>query len=149
MSGEAPGRESTLDLPGTRVRSAALVAGMALGSVVLWFGIPALWVLVAAQLSTPGSPSFGPIMLVLLATPATMVAFAPLLGRLDRAHRRLRGTVRQGPRRAAWNRSMRDARTASADHGVLELVMIVSVGIVVVAAGLWIALAGSMTLPGG
>jgi hypothetical protein len=89
----------------------------------------------------------GPILLVLIATPFTMVLFAPLLGRMDRAHRELRGAVRKGPRRAAWNKSMRDSSPDHADHGVLELVMIVSVAVALLIAGGWLALFGKMTLP--
>lgn len=133
---------------GLRVRAMLLVAGMALGSVVLWFGIPAFWVFVGAQISSPGTPSMAPIALVLLATPVSMVFFAPLLGRLDHAHRELRGSLREGPRRAAWNMSMRDARTKDNDDGVLERVMIASVVVAGALAGIYFAFFGSLTLPG-
>lgn len=133
---------------GLRVRAMLLVAGMALGSVVLWFGIPAFWVFVGAQISSPGTPSMAPIALVLLATPVSMVFFAPLLGRLDHAHRELRGSLREGPRRAAWNTSMRDARTKDNDDGVLERVMIASVVVAGALAGIYFAFFGSLTLPG-
>jgi hypothetical protein len=131
----------------TRLRSTALIAGMAIGSIILWFGIPLFWVLVASQVLSKASPTMGPILLVLIATPFTMVLFAPLLGRMDRAHRELRGAVRKGPRRAAWNKSMRDSSPDHADHGVLELVMIVSVAVALLIAGGWLALFGKMTLP--
>jgi len=131
------------------LRTAMLVAGMAVGSIFLWLGIPAFWVLVAAQISSPGTPAFGPIMLVLIATPLSMALFAPVLGRLDHAHRGLRGTLREGPRRAAWNKSMRDSSVESGDHGILERVMIISVVVAVGGAGIWLALFGKMSLPGG
>lgn len=133
---------------GVRVRAAVLVAGMAIGSIVLWFGIPLFWVVVASQVLSSASPTMAPIMLVLVATPVTMVFFAPLLGRMDHAHRELRGAVRKGPRRAAWNKSMRDSSADHADHGILEFVMIVSVAVALAAAGGWLALFGKMSLPG-
>jgi len=132
---------------GSRLRAAALIAGMAIGSIVLWFGIPLFWVLVASHALSSASPTMAPIMLVLIATPITMVLFAPLLGRMDQAHRRIRGAVRTGPRRAAWNKSMRDSSPEHADDGVLELVMIVSVVVALAAAGGWLALFGKMSLP--
>lgn len=132
---------------GVRIRVAALVAGMAIGSIVLWFGIPLFWVVVASQVLSSASPTMAPIMLVLIATPITMVFFAPLLGRMDHAHRELRGSVRKGPRRAAWNKSMRDSSAEHADHGVLELVMITSVAVALAAVGGWLALFGKMSLP--
>ncbi len=132
---------------GLRVRSMLLVAGMAAGSVILWFGIPAFWVLVGAQISSPGTPTMAPIALVLLATPVSMVFFAPLLGRLDHSHRELQGSLREGPRRAAWNASMRDARTTTNDDGVLERVMIASVVIAAALAGIYFAFFGQLKLP--
>lgn len=131
-----------------RLRSMLLVAGMAVGSVVLWMGIPAFWVLMGAQISSPGTPTMAPIALVLLAAPISMVFFAPLLGRLDHAHRTLRGALREGPRRAAWNTSMRDSRDTTDEDGVLERVMIVSVVLAGALAGIYFAFFGSLSMPG-
>ena len=44
---------------------------------------------------------------------------------------------------------MRDSSTHDADNGVLEIVMITSVVIALAAAGLWLAIFGQMSLPGG
>lgn len=132
-----------------RVRAFALVAGMSIGSVFLWFGIPAIWIFLGGLISSPGTPTFAPIALVLIATPISMVFFAPLLGRLDHSHRLLRGALRDGPRRAAWNASMRDKHDTSSEDGILERVMIVSVVLAAAAAGAYLALfGGQMSVPG-
>ncbi|WP_146175197.1 hypothetical protein [Paraconexibacter algicola] len=143
---DPPGSAPPLAL---RVRAVALVAAMAVGSIVLWIGIPVLWILLGGLISTPGTPSFAPIALVLVATPVSMAFFAPLLGRLDHAHRELRGALRDGPRRAAWNTSMRDSQDTTAQDGILERVMVVSVALAVAVAGGYLALfGGSMSVPG-
>lgn len=134
---------------GLRLRAFSLVAAMAVGSVILWLGIPATWILLGGLISSPGTPSFAPIALVLIATPISMAFFAPVLGRLDHAHRGLRGALREGPRRAAWNTSMRDSRDTTAEDGILERVMIVSVVLAGAAAGAYLALfGGHMSVPG-
>lgn len=133
--------------PGARLKAFGLVAAMAVGSVFLWLGIPVIWVLLGAQISSPGTPTMAPIALVLIATPISMVFFAPLLGRLDHAHRELRGSLREGPRRALWNRSMRDSATTESDDGVLERVMIISVVISGALAGIYFAFFGTLTMP--
>ena len=131
---------------GARLRLYGLVAAMALGSVVLWLGIPAFWVFLGAQISSPGTPTMAPLVLVLVATPISMVIFAPLLGRLDHAHRALRGSLRAGPRRADWNKSMRDSSIKNED-GVLERVMIASVVFSAAAAGVYLSFFGTLSMP--
>lgn len=147
MSTETDPAHTTAPPPGARLRLYGLVAGMAVGSVVLWLGIPAFWVFLGAQISSPGTPTMAPIALVLLATPVSMVFFAPLLGRLDHAHRSLRGALREGPRRADWNKSMRDSSVKN-DDGILERVMIASVVFAAGAAGIYLALFGTLSVPG-
>lgn len=145
---ERPADVEAPDPGSLRLRAYALVAAMAVGSVFLWFGIPVLWVLLGAQFSTPGVPSMAPIALVLIATPVSMVFFAPLLGRLDFAHRRIRQTLRDKPRRATWNESMRAERDKDNDDGVLERVMIISVVVAGALGGGYLAFFGKLTLPG-
>ena len=70
------------------------------------------------------------------------------LGILDRAHQRMTGIGDEGPRRAPWTRSMRGERASTRRGGILDRVMIVSVGVALVAMAVWFfAFAGS-SLPG-
>ena len=73
-----------------------------------------------------------------------MAVIGKLLGYLDRAHSRLTGRVDDTRRSAAWLRSMRGERTSNRRGGVLDKVMIVSVGCAVVLFAIWFfAFAGS------
>jgi hypothetical protein len=125
-----------------------LVLLMAAGSIVMWLGVPLGLIYAASKLSGSGNPSIGPYLLVFIGLPIGMAVVGKLLGYLDRAHSRLTGHADEGPHRAAWLKSMRAERTSNRRGGVLDKVMIVSVGLAVVVFAVWFfAFAGS-SLPG-
>jgi hypothetical protein len=134
---------------GRALLAALLIALMAIGSIVLWLGIPIGWVYLASRIAKSSQPSMGPYLLILIGLPVGMFAIGKLLGSLDRAHGRVTGRIDDGPRRAAWLQSMRDERrTPRREHSVLETVMIVSVLLAIFVGGIWfLAFAGS-PLPG-
>ena len=125
-----------------------LVALMAVGSVLMWVGVPLGLVYAASKIAGSSQPSLGPYLLVLIGLPVGMAVVGKLLGVLDRAHQRMTGIGDEGPRRASWNRSMRGERGSTRRGGILDRVMIVSVGVALVAMAVWFfAFAGS-SLPG-
>lgn len=71
-----------------------------------------------------------------------------LLGGLDRAHQRLTRSSDDRPQQAPWMRSMRGERGSTRKRGVLDTVMIVSVGAALVLFGLWFFLLAGSSLPG-
>lgn len=113
-----------------------LVLLMAVGSVVMWIGVPVGLIYLASRVAGSSHPSAGPYLLVLLGLPVGMAIVGKLLGYLDHLHGRLTG--REEPRRrATWLRSMRAERASTRRGGVLDQVMIVSVGLALVAFGIW------------
>jgi hypothetical protein len=114
-----------------------LVLLMALGSVVMWIGVPLGLVYVASQISDSSAPSVGPYLLILIGLPVGMAVIGKCLGVLDRLHGRLTGRQREGRRTATWLRSMRGERNDSRRGGILDKVMIVSVALALVAFGVW------------
>jgi hypothetical protein len=126
----------------------ALVLLMAIGSVLMWVGVPLGLIYAASQLADTPNPSLGPYLLVLIGLPLGMAAIGKGLGALDRLHTRITGaeTDRYRP---GWTRSMRGERTVTRRGGVLDRVMVVSVAVAVLAFAIWFfAFAGS-SLPGG
>jgi cell division protein FtsX len=124
------------------------VALMAVGSVVMWLGVPLALVYAASKLADSSRPSMGPYLLVIVGLPVGMALVGKVLGWLDRRHQALTGVGVEGRRSAPWMRSMRGERTSTRRGGVLDRVMIVSVAVALVLFGLWFfALAGS-SLPG-
>src|SRR3954449_12935995 len=107
--------------------SIVLVGLMAVGSVVMWLGVPLGLVYAASKVASSSEPSLGPYLLVLIGLPVGMALVGKGLGALDRAHQRLTGIGDEGPRRAPWNKSLRAERVSSRRGGILDRVMIVSV----------------------
>jgi hypothetical protein len=125
-----------------------LVLLMAAGSIVMWIGVPVGLIYLASRLADTPQPSVGPYLVVLLGLPIGMAIVGKLLGSLDRAHGRLTGTLEDKPRRATWLRSMRGERASTRRGGVLDTVMIVSVGCALAAGAIWFFGFAGSSLPG-
>ena len=113
-----------------------LVLLMAVGSVFMWIGVPLGLIYLASRVADSSRPSVGPYLLVLIGLPVGMAIVGKGLGTLDRLHGRLTGRHEER-HRATWLRSMRAERTSTRRGGVLDQVMIVSVGLALVAFGVW------------
>jgi hypothetical protein len=122
-----------------------LVLLMAVGSVIMWIGVPLGLIWLASSLTDSSQPSLGPYLLILVGLPIGMFAIGKLLGTLDRMHGRITGRGDEGQQRATWLQSMRDdSRAQRKERSVLDTVMIVSVLLAIVVGGIWfIAFAGS------
>lgn len=126
----------------------ALVALMAIGSVVMWIGVPLGLVYLASRLADTPEPSMGPYLLVIVGLPIGMAIVGKALGALNRAHIRLTGAV-VDEYRPGWTRSMRGERQVDRRGGVLDRVMIVSVAVAAVAFAVWFFGFAGSSLPGG
>ena len=129
---------------GRRLASWVLVALMAAGSIAMWLVNPVAWVWLASRLQKSSQPSLGPYMLVLVGVIVTAVVLTKTLGALNRRHAALTG--RDASRRAQlpWLKSMRGERDSGREGGVLEVVMVISVGAAATVSAIWFfAFAGS------
>jgi hypothetical protein len=125
-----------------------LIALMAIGSVVMWIGVPVGLIYLASRLADSSKPSMGPYVLILVGLVVGMMAVGKLLGALDRYHGRITGLDDGKPEQAAWMKSMRGDRERRRRRSVLDSVMIISVGVALLLFGIWFfAFAGS-SLPG-
>jgi hypothetical protein len=128
--------------------SLLLIALMAFGSVLMWLGLPVGLIFVASRVADSPNPSMGPYLLIIVGLPLGMVAIGKVLGMLDRYHGRITGLDDGKPMQATWMVSMRGERQRKRRRSVLDTVMMISVGVALVAAGVWFfAFAGS-SLPG-
>jgi hypothetical protein len=128
--------------------SLLLIALMAIGSVVMWLGVPIGLIYLASRLADSPNPSMGPYVLILVGLPVGMILVGKLLGALDRYHGRITGLDDGKPQQAAWMKSMRGDRDRKRRRSVLDSVMMISVGIALLLFGIWFfAFAGS-SLPG-
>ena len=126
-----------------------LIALMAIGSGFMWVGLPILLVYGASQLASSSQPSMGPYLLIAFGLPVGMVLVGKGLAVLDRHYGRITGTLFTGPVRANWLRSMRGERTSTRPRTVLDVVMVISVLVCMLAAALWFFLLAGDPTPTG
>jgi hypothetical protein len=131
-----------------RLLGALLILLMAVGSVVLWIGIPVGWLYLVSQLVDSSQPSMGPYVLVLVGIPATMIAMGKVLAMLDRAYARVTRAAPQARVQVPWHRSLRGDRSPARAHSVLDVVMVASVALAVVCFAVWFFLLAGSSLPG-
>ena len=124
-----------------------LVALMALGSVIMWIGVPLGLIYLASKLADTPNPSLGPYLVVLIGLPIGMAVVGKGLGALNRAHIRLTGTE-VDDYRPGWTRSMRGERTVERRGGVLDRVMIISVFVAGIVFAVWFFGFAGSSLPG-
>jgi hypothetical protein len=124
-----------------------LVALMAIGSVVMWIGVPLGLIYAASKLADTPNPSMGPYLVVFIGLPIGMAIIGKALGALNRAHIRITGaeTVAYRP---VWTRSMRGERQVDRRGGVLDRVMIISVALAGLAFAVWFFGFAGSSLPG-
>ena len=115
-----------------------LVLLMAVGSILMWIGLPLGLIWLASSLTSSSQPSLGPYLLILIGLPVGMVIIGKALGSLDRMHGRITGRTDDDRQRAAWLQSMRDERGPKRkERSVLDTVMIISVILAIVAGAVW------------
>lgn len=114
-----------------------LIVLMAIGSIAMWVVVPVFWLWLASRLQKGSQPSLGPYLLVLVGIPATMVAIAKLLSQLNAAYGRVIGEPPRVRMQLPWQRSMRGERDSGTQATVLDVVMLVSVSIALVAFAIW------------
>lgn len=121
-----------------------LILLMAAGSIAMWVVVPVAWVYLGSQMQDGSTPSLGPYVLVLVGIVVSMIVIGKLLGWLDRIYAVVIGTSRDKRIQAPWHKSMRGERGSGRERTVLDSVMAVSVGLALLAFGVWFfAFAGS------
>ena len=131
------------------IAAVALIALMAIGSVMLWIGAPLLWLWIASRVAESSQPSMGPYAIVVIGVPLTAVVLGKWLARLDRAYARVTHAEPDERVERPWLRSMRGARVSERRRTVLDVVMIASVSVAGAAFMVWFFLFAGSSLPGG
>lgn len=128
-----------------------LILLMIFFSLMLWIGIPLVWLFIGSQLVTTTQPSMGPYMLVGVGIVASVIVDAMLLSRLHQAYQKVRGGEAEAKVRIPlpWLRSMRGERTSGRPTSVLDVIMVGSVALAALAAALWFFLLAGDPTPAG
>jgi hypothetical protein len=119
-----------------------LVVLMACGSILMWLGAPIGLIWLAAHTAKPGNPTMGPLLIIAVGLPITMIAIAIGLRHLDHWFAELTGYNATTRRIAVpWMKGMTEGR-ANRRTTVLDVVMVVSViGAGALAGFLWLFVA--------
>jgi hypothetical protein len=125
-----------------------LIAMMAIGSIFMWLGLPALLVYAASRVADSPNPGLGPYLVIIVGLPAGMVLIGKLLAALDRYHGSITGLDDGRPTQAAWLKSIRGERERTRRRSVLDTVMIVSVSLSLLGFGIWFFGFAGSSLPG-
>jgi hypothetical protein len=129
---------------GTRAAAVLLIALMAVGSVILWLGIPLGWIYLASRMVKSSQPSMGPYVMVLLGIPISMIVVGKLLSKLNNVYGEITGTTPHVHVQLPWHRSMRGERDAHHPRTILDIVMVISVAVALLCFAVWFfAFAGS------
>ncbi len=147
--GVAPQPEPrSLDLTVLRKPTALLlILVMAVGSVFLWLGIPALWIWGVSQMVETTQPQIGPYLAIIVGVPVTMFVFGRFLYRMNQAYERVTGQTAEVRVQMPWMRSMRGERDSGRRTTVLEFVMICSVSLCLVVFLIWFLFFAGSSLP--
>jgi hypothetical protein len=140
-------RPSLLRTMATKPVAVLLVLLMAVGSVFLWIGIPVGWIWIASRIVKTSQPSFGPYVLVLLATPLSMWLVGRFLFKLNGVYARVTGQTYEVRTQLPWHKSLRDSRASNRPTTVLDLVMMISVTLALTAFGIWFFFFAGSSLP--
>jgi hypothetical protein len=132
---------------GRALLAALLIALMAIGSIVLWLGIPIGWVYLASRIAKSSQPSMGPYLLILVGIPASMVVVGKLLSRLNRTYGAVTGAAPPARSRSPWMRSLRGERDSVRPRTILDVVMVWSVALALVCFAIWFFVFAGSSLP--
>jgi hypothetical protein len=124
-----------------------LILLMAVGSISLWLVIPVAWIYAASHIVKTTQPTLGPYVMIILGVPISMFIVGKLLYRLNGVYERLTGQDAEVRVQMPWHRSMRGEREVRRRTTVLELVMIISVSLALLAFGIWFFFFAGSSLP--
>ena len=152
-------RSSAVEAPETERRSVLrtvlskpaallLIVLMAVGSVFLWLVVPVGWLWIASHSTETSAPTLGPYLLVIFAIPITMYVVGKLLFKTNNLYERVTGQEAQVRVQLPWHKSMRDAPGSGRPTTVLDVVMITSVAIALIAFMIWFFFFAGSSLPG-
>jgi hypothetical protein len=141
-------RRSVVRMILSKPAAGLLVALMAVGSVFLWLVVPVGWLWIASHATDTSAPTLGPYLLVIFGLPLTMWIVGKLLFRTNAIYERVTGQDAEVRVQLPWHKSLRDSAASGRRTTVLDVVMITSVGVALVAFGIWFFFFADFTLPG-
>lgn len=120
-----------------KLAAGLLLVLMFLGGIFMWAGNPYLWIRVTAAQADTQSLSMAQAFFILVAIAITGFVMVKVLAWLNGLYTDARGGTNEVRIQMPWNASMRDGREPVRTTTALDVVMVVSVSIALVAATIW------------
>jgi hypothetical protein len=129
---------------GRKLAQAGLVTVMVLGGLMLWFGNPVLWLWIGSQMSENQRASMGPYAVVAIGIIVSTILVSLGLAQVHRRYQEVSGHVPTVRVRLPWMRSMRGEEDSRPEVTVLDVVVVTTALLGLMAALVWfVAFAGS------
>jgi hypothetical protein len=129
---------------GRRLSQAGLIGLMVAGGLMLWFGNPVVWLWIGSQMSENQSASMGPYAVVALGIVGSTILVSWLLMRVHRRYQQVSGHTPTVRVRLPWMRSLRGDEDSRPEVTVLDVVVVTTALLGLLAALVWFfAFAGS------
>jgi hypothetical protein len=127
-----------------KVSQGALVGLMVLGGLMLWFGNPVIWLWIGSQMSETQRASMGPYAVVALGIVASTILVSWGLARVHRRYQEVSGHIPTVRVRLPWMRSLRGDEDSRPEITVLDVVVVTTALLGIMAAIVWfLGFAGS------
>jgi hypothetical protein len=120
-----------------RVAAGLIFVLMLLGGLFMWAGSPYLWLRVTAANADSQNLSMGQVLFILVAIGVTGFVMVKILAWLNSVYTRVTGGEDEVVIRMPWTQSMRDGRTTGRVTTILDVVMVISVSLALLAAAVW------------
>jgi hypothetical protein len=120
-----------------RLLGTAILALMLVGGIFMWAGNPYLWIRFTASRADSQNLTMGQAAFILVAIAITGFVMVKVLAVLSGLYAKVMGGSDDVTVRMPWNQSMRDGRTTGRTTSALDVVMVASVSVALVAAAVW------------
>lgn len=120
-----------------RLAGTLILLVMLVGGIFMWAGNPYLWIRFTAARADSQNLTMGQAFFILVAIAVTGVVTVKILAILSGLYARVMGGSDDVTVRMPWNQSLRDGRTTGRTTSALDVVMVVSVSVALVAATIW------------
>ena len=130
-----------------RAKQTGLVILMVLGGLMLWFGNPVIWLWIGSQMTETQRASMGPYFVVALGILASTIAVSLGLARIHRRYQEVSGSVPTVRVRLPWMRSVRGEEDSRPEVTVLDVVVVSTAVLALVAAVFWFLFLAGSSLP--
>ena len=127
-----------------RLKAIGIVTLLAVGSLALWTAIPAGWLWVVRELD----PASARYLVAITGCVATMAGTAVLLYRLEAVYEAMRGTRHEGGP-PSWLRAVNDDGAAARRMSLLDVMLVASAVVALIALVVWWALLADNPSPSG